>query len=82
MLALAIVLSLALGAAWVLVELALPLVFFLMYWLFMRAIGRVANDRHGCEGSLARSLGWGLGWATVYVAPIALVTWALHALRR
>ena len=82
MLALAIVLGLALGAAWVLVELALPLVFFLMYWLFMRAIGRVANDRHGCEGSLARSLGWGLGWATVYVAPIAAVTWALHALRR
>lgn len=82
MLALAIVLSLALGAAWVLVELALPLVFFLMYWLFMRAIGRVANDRHGCEGSLARSLGWGLGWATVYVAPIAVATWALHALHR
>lgn len=82
MLALAVVLGLALGAAWVLVELALPLVFFLMYWLFMRAIGRVANDRHGCEGSLARALGWGLGWATLYVLPVALATWALHALRR
>lgn len=82
MAALAVVLGLALGAAWVLVELALPLVFALMYWLFMRAIGRVANDRHGCEGSLARALGWGLGWATVYVAPVALVTWALHSLRR
>ncbi|MDO9021122.1 MAG: B-box zinc finger protein [Deltaproteobacteria bacterium] len=82
MLALAVVLGLALGAAWVLVELALPLVFFLMYWLFMRAIGRVANDRHGCEGSLARALGWGLGWATLYVLPVALASWALHALRR
>jgi hypothetical protein len=79
--ALAVILGVALGAAWVLVELALPLVFFLMYWLFMRAIGRVANDRHGCDGSLARALGWGLGWATVYVAPVALATWALHALR-
>ena len=64
------------------VELALPLVFFLMYGLFMRAIGRVANDRHGCEGALARSAGWGLGWATLYVAPIAALTWALHLLRR
>ena len=82
MFALAVVLGLALGAAWVLVELALPLVFSLMYWLFMRAIGRVANDRHGCEGSLARALGWGLGWATLYVLPVALATWALHALRR
>ncbi|MEZ4410316.1 MAG: hypothetical protein R3A52_28125 [Polyangiales bacterium] len=77
-----VALAVAFGAAWVLVEVALPLVFFLMFALFMRAIGRVANDRHGCEGSLPRALGWGLGWATVYVAPVALATWALHALHR
>src|SRR6185436_19635838 len=42
-------LAVALGAAWVFVELAMPLVFFLMYWLLMRAIGRVAKDRHDAQ---------------------------------
>jgi hypothetical protein len=64
------------------VELVAPLTFFLTYWLFMRAIGRVANDRHGCEGDLSRSMGWGALWATAYVLPIAALTWALHALHR
>lgn len=69
-------------ASWVLVELLLPVAFMLMYWLFMRAIGRVANDRHGCEGRALAALGWGALWATVYVAPIALLTWGFHAVRR
>ena len=80
--AVAIALAVAFGAAWVLVELVAPLTFFLTYWLFMRAIGRVANDRHGCEGDLSRSMGWGALWATAYVLPIAALTWALHALHR
>ena len=75
-------LAAAFGAAWVAVELAMPVVFLVMYWAFMRAIGRVANDRHGCEGSLGSSLGWGALWATIYVMPIAVVTWAAHALHR
>lgn len=80
--ALALFLGAALGAAWIFVELALPVIFFLMYWLLMRAIGRVANDRHACERHPARALGWGALWATIYVVPIALTTWALHALHR
>jgi hypothetical protein len=76
------VLAAAFGAAWVAVELAMPVVFLVVYWAFMRAIGRVANDRHGCEGSLGSSLGWGALWATIYVMPIAAVTAAAHALHR
>jgi lysylphosphatidylglycerol synthetase-like protein (DUF2156 family) len=75
-------LAVAFGAAWVVVELAMPVVFLVMYWAFMRAIGRVANDRHGCEGSLSKSIGWGALWATIYVLPIAALTWALHLLSR
>ena len=56
-------LAAAFGAAWVAVELAMPVVFLVMYWAFMRAIGRVANDWHDCEGSLGKSLGWGALWA-------------------
>lgn len=78
----AAVLALALGAAWVFVELAMPLAFFLTYWLFMRAIGRVANDHHGCDGDAARSIGWGVLWATIYVLPLAGITWIFHALHR
>jgi hypothetical protein len=77
-----IALAAAFGVAWVLVEFALPVVFLLMYGLFMRAIGRVANDRHGCEGDLAKALRWGALWSTVYVLPLALITALLHALRR
>jgi hypothetical protein len=78
LLAIVIFAGLALGAAWVLVELALPVAFFFMYALFMRAIGRVANDKHDCQGALSRSVLWGTFWATVYVVPIALITWLLH----
>jgi hypothetical protein len=78
----AVALAAAFGAAWIFVELLMPLIFFLMYWLFMRAIGRVARDRRGCEGDLGKSLGSGALWATIYVAPIAALTWAIHALGR
>jgi hypothetical protein len=72
----------AFGAAWILVELALPLFFLVFYALFMRAIARVANDRHECEDDLARSVGYGLLWATVYLLPLSLATWGFHALVR
>lgn len=76
-----VALAVAFGAAWVLVEYALPLVFFAMYGLFTRAISRVANDRHACEGALVRAIAWGSLWATAYLLPLALVTWCTHALR-
>jgi len=75
-------LLLGFGAAWVLVEIALPLVFFLMYGLMMRAIRRASRDTKGCEGDLAKSIGWGALWATIYLCPLALVTWLLHVARK
>jgi hypothetical protein len=69
----------ALGAAWLLVELLLPAIFFLAYALVRGALARVANDEHRCEGSPLRAIGWGTLWATVYVAPLALVVWAFAA---
>jgi hypothetical protein len=77
-----IALVVALGAAWLMVEIAMPLLFFLMYTVLMRAIRRAASDRRGCEGDLVKALGSGALWATIYVLPIAALTWAVHALHR
>lgn len=77
-LAVGAVLVVAFGAAWILVELALPLFFLVFYALFMRAIARVANDRHGCEHALGKSLAYGLLWSTVYLLPMAIATWGFH----
>ena len=76
---LGLVLVVAFGAAWVFVELVMPVAFFVMYWLFMRAIRHVARDHRGCQGDLAKSVGWAVVWATVYVAPVGVVTWIAHA---
>jgi hypothetical protein len=78
----AVALAAAFGVAWIAVELVAPVTFLLMYWLFMRAIGRVANDHHGCEDDLVKSIGWGALWASAYVLPIAALTWIFHALHR
>jgi hypothetical protein len=74
----AVALAITFGAMWLFAEFGLPVIFLLMYTLIHRAIGRVANDRHGCEANLLKSLGYGALWATVYVVPLAAVTWALH----
>lgn len=73
-----VLLGVALGAAWVLVELAMPLALFVIYALLMRAIRRAASDRQGCAGHLGRALAWGVLWATVYVVPLAVLAWGLH----
>lgn len=59
------------GAAWVVAEIALPLLLYVGYAVVSRALMRVAHDRHGCEGDASRSLAWGALWATIYLAPLA-----------
>ncbi|MBZ5709061.1 hypothetical protein [Nannocystis pusilla] len=66
------------GAAWLLVEVAGPLLFLLIYLLVTRALARVARDRHDCKGELARSLAWGAAWATIYLLPLAILAYAIH----
>lgn len=74
----ALVLGLLAGVSFVMAEVMLPLVFAGSYWVMNRAIARVANDRHDCEGDLGRSLRWGLTWSAAYVGPLAVLAWALR----
>lgn len=69
-----------LGAVWLMVELAVPALFFLAYFLVRTSLARVANDHHDCESHLGRALGWGLVWASLYAAPLALVIFVAHRL--
>ena len=55
-------------------------------WLIcatLAALRRVANDTHGCQGSLRLATGWGVLWASVYTLPMAAVVgwvqWLLRA---
>jgi hypothetical protein len=66
------------GLIWFLIEIAIPLVLFLLYFVARGMLAQVINDRHRCKGSLARALVWGLIWATVYTAPLVGVVWLVH----
>lgn len=64
--------------AWVVIEIALPAVAFVMYFVVRGMLARVANDWHGCQGNWPRSVLWGTIWATIYTLPLALVVWSIH----
>ncbi len=61
-------------------EFLLPLVLIGSYLLVLRGLAHVANDRHGCEGKLGRSLLWGVLWSSIYAAPIAGLVLLAHLL--
>ena len=65
---------------WFLIEVAIPLVLFLLYLVTRGMLSHVVNDRHHCHGRLGRSLSWALVWATVYTTPLAFVVWCVHYL--
>ena len=73
-----VVICVIFGAAWILAELAFPLVFILGYAIILRAVGRVARDRHACQGNALRSIGWGAAWSTIYMLPFAIVIVCVH----
>jgi hypothetical protein len=75
----ALLAALLFGAAWLLVEIAAPLLFLLVYLLVTRALTRVARDRHDCRGAPARALAWGALWATIYLLPLAALAYGIHA---
>jgi len=58
------------GLAWVLIELAIPGVAFVTYFLVRGMLARVVNERHRCEGDWGRSLRWAAYWATLYMLPL------------
>ena len=75
-----VVILVALAAAWLVVELVIPALFFAVYYLLTRSIGTAAVSNRNCEGHLPRSLGWGAWIATRSVLPLALVVVVVHAL--
>lgn len=79
---LVLVLGATLGAAWLVVELVWPLTFVVVYTLVRRALGAAVHDRHACAGRPVRAVGWGVLWATIYVSPLALLVWGVHAVLR
>jgi hypothetical protein len=68
--------------AWMVVELVLPCLLFLAYFLVRSSLARVANDHHVCEGHLGKSLSWGLIWASFYIMPLAAGIFLVHQLLR
>ncbi|MFO0876435.1 MAG: hypothetical protein U0840_03600 [Gemmataceae bacterium] len=73
-------LLLLVGLAWVVIEVAVPVLAFLFYCVTRFMLAQVVNDRHGCEDHLGRSSLWGGLWATVYTAPLAGAVWVIHLL--
>jgi hypothetical protein len=77
-LAIIVALILLVGLIWFLIEIAIPVLFFLLYVIVRSMMAQVLNDCHYCRGRLARALAWGFVWATVYTAPLAAVVWFIH----
>jgi hypothetical protein len=67
-----------LGAVWFLIEVAIPMTAFLLYFVVRGMLAQVVNDRHHCRGRLMRSLAVAFLWATVYTAPLAGAVWFVH----
>jgi hypothetical protein len=76
------VVAIAVIGLWLMIEVVVPAVAFVMYCLVRGMLAKVANDEHGCEGKLLRSAGWAAVWASVYIAPVALLVWLMHVLHR
>ncbi len=66
------------GGIWLLFEVAIPVLLFLLYFIARGMLAGVANDRHHCRGRLGRSVLWGFLWATVYTGPLAAAVWFVH----
>jgi hypothetical protein len=79
-LAIIVGLILLVGGLWFLIEIAIPLVWFLLYLTVRGMLAMVINDRHRCRGRLGRSLVWALVWASAFTAPLALAVWFIHHL--
>jgi hypothetical protein len=66
------------GGIWFLFEVAIPVLFFLLYFVARGMLAGVVNDRHHCRGKVGPSMLWGFVWATAYTAPLAGAVWFIH----
>jgi hypothetical protein len=69
-------------AAWLLVELLIPVWAFVMYFLIRGMLASAVNGAEHCRGHLARATACALLWATAYTAPLAILVWGAHQLHR
>jgi hypothetical protein len=67
---------------WLLIEVLIPGLAFVAYFLIRGMLAHVANDKHGCKGDLSRALAWSMLWATLYTAPLALMVWLAHFIHK
>jgi hypothetical protein len=77
-----LLLLVAFTMAWLLVEVVIPFVLFVVYCAVRAALAAVANDDHDCEGHLGRALAWGFAWSTVYSLPVAGILGMVRLLTR
>jgi hypothetical protein len=80
--ALGVLLLAIVAVVWILIELAIPAILFLLYFVTRGMLAQVVNDRHHCKGRLGRALSRGFLWATVYTAPLAAAVWYVHYVHR
>ncbi len=64
---------------WFIVEVLVPALAFLLYFVLRSMLALAVNDQRDCGGRPLRALFWSLVWATLYTAPIALVVWTAHS---
>ncbi len=70
----------AVALVWILVEIAVPVVFFMLYFLVRGMLARVVNDQRNCRGEFGRSALRGVLWATIYTVPLAVTVWIIHVI--
>lgn len=71
---------LVIAGLWLAVEFLIPGLAFLLYLLVRGMVARAVNDRRDCGGSILRAAAWGIAWATLYTAPLALTVLAVHSI--
>jgi hypothetical protein len=65
-------------AAWLVIEVAIPAIAFLLYFTVRGMLATVLNYDHGCQGRVVRSAVRAVLWATLYTAPLAGFVWLIH----
>lgn len=68
------------AAAWLLIEVAFPVLALVVYFLIRGMLAHVVNDWHKCKGHVLRSLAWGAVWATAYTVPLGLLVYLVHVI--
>ncbi len=52
--------------------------FFLIFYIFSRALNWIFRHRHSCKGNLATSIGYGLGYTLIYGSVVFSIPVVLH----